>query len=397
MTVTDHWLLPEGIDEILPPTAARIERLRRRTLDLFESWGYELVIPPLVEYLDALLTGLGSDLELQTFKLTDQLSGRLLGVRADMTPQVARIDAHRLGRDTPVRLCYLGPVLHTRPDGPGGSRDPLQIGAELYGHAGIDSDVEVLSLLVEVLRLAGARTVWVNISHIGIFRGLAASAGLDEERRAELFDILQRKAVPELHARCRRWALSEASRAHFAALAELNGGTEVLDQARARLADAGADVGAALDACERLATLAGERAHGVEFHFDLAEMRGFNYHTGVMFEAFVPGWGRAVAWGGRYDDVGRVFGRARPATGFSTDLKLLARFDADAGRDEGTGTGGIYAPPVRDAALEAAVRALRASGERVVAGLPGQACDPAALGCDRRLELGADGWVVVGN
>ena len=224
MSARDRWLLPEGIAEVLPAEAAALERARRRLIDLFERWGYELVVPPFVEYLESLLTGTGGDLDLQTFKLTDQLTGRLMGVRADMTPQVARIDAHSLRRVGPVRLCYLGTVLHTLPDGIARSRSPIQVGAELYGHAGMESDVEVLCLMLESLASAGVRPVHVDLGHVGVFRGLAREARLDAEQERQLFDALQRKAVPEVEEWLARWELPAPVRARLSALPVLNGG-----------------------------------------------------------------------------------------------------------------------------------------------------------------------------
>ncbi|HEY5789875.1 MAG TPA: ATP phosphoribosyltransferase regulatory subunit, partial [Gammaproteobacteria bacterium] len=242
----DRWLLPEGIDELLPGEARRLEQLRRRLLDLYASWGYELVVPPLIEYLESLLVGTGHDLDLETFKLTDQLSGRLMGVRADMTPQVARIDAHRLQRAAPSRLCYLGTVLRTRPGGPSRTRSPLQVGAELYGHAGVESDAEILALLVETLEACGIRGAHVDLGHVGIFRSLAHRAGLDAVQEAELFALLQSKARPELEAALAAWRLPPAAAAQLLALVELNGGDRVLADAATRLAGAGAEVAAAL-------------------------------------------------------------------------------------------------------------------------------------------------------
>jgi ATP phosphoribosyltransferase regulatory subunit len=210
MTIQDRWLLPEGIEEILPPAASRLERLRRELLDLYARWGYELVIPPLIEFLESLLTGAGDDLELQTFKLTDQLSGRMMGVRADMTPQVARMDAHRIKRTGPTRLCYMGPVLRTRADGFGGSRSPYQAGVELYGHRGHESDLEVLTLMLETLATAGVGDVHLDLGHVAIFRELARLTGLDQEREALLFEALQRQAFPEIHQHLAAWALPKS-------------------------------------------------------------------------------------------------------------------------------------------------------------------------------------------
>jgi len=392
MAKTDRWLLPEGIDEVLPPEAQRLETLRRQLLDFYRGWGYELVIPPIIEFVDSLLTGTGNDLDLQTFKLTDQLSGKLMGVRADITPQVARIDAHQLKRDVPTRLCYIGTVLHTRPDGFAGSRSPLQVGLELYGHSGIDSDVEVLQLMVETLALTGVSPVHIDLGHVGIYRALAREAGLDVAQEAELFDALQRKARPEIEDMQRRGLLGDVPGTMLCDLVELNGGAEVLGQARQRLASAGGEVQAALDDLERIATVLAARRPEITLHYDLAELRGYHYHTGVVFAAFVPGHGQAIAQGGRYDDIGRVFGRSRPATGFSTDFKTLV---ALAPGSAAPVVGGIFAPCSEDAALRARVAELRAQGERVVCALPGQSGGGAEMGCDRALVERDGRWEVV--
>ncbi|RJQ47780.1 MAG: ATP phosphoribosyltransferase regulatory subunit [Gammaproteobacteria bacterium] len=390
MPTHDRWLLPEGIEEVLPPQARRLEQLRRRLLDLFQCWGYELVVPPLIEYLEALLTGTGNDLDLQTFKLTDPLSGRLMGVSADMTPQVARIDAHYLKRNTPTRLCYFGGVLHTRPDGFARTRNPLQAGAELFGHAGIESDAEVLALMVETLRLTGIRDFHVDLGHVGIFRALASDAGLDAARESELFDALQRKALPEIEELLVRLKLDKKQHARLLCLAELNGGAEVLIDAEQRLRGAPQAVGDALAKLKVIAQAAEQRFGGVPLYFDLAELRGYAYHTGVVFAAFVPGHGQAVAQGGRYDDVGKVFGRARPATGFSTDIKTLLGLMPAAP----SAARGIYAPTLEDAALHAKISELRAQGERVVMELPGQSGGARDMQCDRVLVKQNGVWAV---
>jgi ATP phosphoribosyltransferase regulatory subunit len=390
MSRTDRWLLPEGIEELLPAEASRLEALRRRLLDLYATWGYAQVMPPFIEYLESLLVGSGSDLDLETFKLTDQLTGRLMGVRADMTQQVARIDAHRLQHEAPTRLCYLGTVLRARPDGPGGSRSPLQVGAELYGHAGIESDAEVVALMIETLEACGIRDVHLDLGHVGIFRGLTAAAGLDELREAELFEMLQRKARAELEAAVAGMPQEHASR--LLALVDLNGGDEVLDAARERLAGATAEVDAALASLAGVAEVLRRERPELVLHFDLAELRGYRYHTGVVFAALVPGHGEAIARGGRYDDVGRFFGRARPATGFSTDLRTLLRLSD--GQATAQVESGIFAPADADPALCAAIRELRERGERVVRALPGQVGGAAEMDCDRELVRNDDGWEI---
>jgi ATP phosphoribosyltransferase regulatory subunit len=391
MTEQDRWLLPEGIEELLPPRAARVEGLRRRLLDLYRGWGYELVTPPLIEYLESLLTGMGGDLDLQTFKLTDQLTGRLMGVRADITPQVARIDAHRLQREAPVRLCYLDRVLRTRPEEFGGSRSPLQVGAELYGHAGIESDVEILCLMLETLELTGVPDLHVDLGHVGIYRGLACAAGLNAEQEATLFDALQRKALPELGALLEGYGVRGAVRRGLAGLAEWNGGEECLDEAQAALRGVRHGVGEALAELRAIAAALRARRPGLPLYFDLAELRGYHYQTGVVFAAFTPRYGQEVARGGRYDGIGRVFGRARAATGFSADLHHLVALGSD---ESEAAAGGIFAPWGDGPALQARVHELRAAGERVVSVLPGQAGGAAEMGCDRRLVERDGEWYV---
>jgi ATP phosphoribosyltransferase regulatory subunit len=393
MSSKDQWLLPEGIEEVLPPEAWRLESARRELLDLFSGWGYELIMPPLIEYLESLLTGTGNDLDLQTFKVTDQMSGRMLGLRADMTPQAARIDAHPLRRDAPTRLCYMGSVLHTRLDGYAGSRSPLQVGAELFGHAGIESDAEILGLLLASLDLLEISDVHIDLGHVGIFRGLAQDAGLSASQENELFDALQRKAVTEIDGMLAAYVADEAQRGRLAALAGLNGGWEVLDTARELLAGASAPVKAALDNLTAIAGMIKQRPGEMDtrINFDLAELRGYKYQTGMVFAMFVPGCGQEIARGGRYDAVGEVFGRARPATGFSTDLKTLMNLSPRSFAAQG---GAILAPAATEPDLFAAIQELRNSGERVVCVLPGQAGDAAVMGCDRELVLEQGSWIV---
>jgi ATP phosphoribosyltransferase regulatory subunit len=386
----DRWLLPEGIEEILPPRAEQLEATLRRLLDMFKSWGYELVMPPFIEYLESLLTGTGNDLDLQTFKLTDQMTGRLMGIRSDMTPQVARIDAHCLKRVVPTRLCYMGTVLKTLPPTHGGNRSPMQVGAELYGHAGVESDVEVLRLMVKTLHTAGLEHVYLDLGHVGIFRGLAQQAHLDAETEARLFDALQRKAKPEIVELLAEKSLPASLHKMLESLADLHGDASVLDTAASVLAEADGAVQQALENLRQIASLAADLP-GTSVHFDLAELRGYHYHTGVVFAAFVPGQGQAIAQGGRYDDIGKVFGHARPATGFSTDLKtVLSLVDANSPEVRG-----IFAPCMEDAALTQVIDELRESGERVIQALPGQTGGALEMGCDRELVLKNGSWQAV--
>jgi ATP phosphoribosyltransferase regulatory subunit len=314
------WLLPEFIEDILPAEAMRIERLRRRILDLFFGRSYQLVMPPLLEYMDSLLTGTGHDLELRTFKVVDQLSGRMMGLRADITPQVARIDAHLLDRKGVTRLCYCGSVLHTRPAAPGATREPLQIGAELYGEAGARADLEILRLLCDALKAAKARGPRIDIGHVAVFRSLVQAARVRPELERDLFEALQRKDIPAIRALTKK--LPAKTREALSLLPELYGGPEVLSLAARKLPR--------IDSLKSaLATLrALSRACPVPASFDLAELRGYHYHSGVVFDAYCEGGRGAasfpVARGGRYDEVGKAFGRARPATGFSIDLRSLA-------------------------------------------------------------------------
>ena len=311
-----RWLLPEHIEDILPDEAMRIEVLRRRILDLFFQSNFKFVIPPLVEFTDSLLTGTGHDLDLRTFKLVDQISGRMMGVRADITPQVARIDAHLLNSKGVTRLCYCGSVLHARPAGPGATREPIQIGAEIYGHAGIDSDLEVQALLCRALKIAGAKGARMDVGHVAVFRSLVRAAGIEHEREVGLFEALQRKDVPTLKNLTRK--LDARTRNALLLLPELYGGIEVLALADRKLPEI-KEIKTSLATLRALA-----KAAPIPLSFDLAELRGYHYHSGVVFDAYCDGVSGAVARGGRYDEVGKAFGRSRPATGFSIELRSLA-------------------------------------------------------------------------
>jgi len=392
MRKKNSWLLPEGISEMLPAQAAHVERLRRDLLDTFERWGYQLVVPPFVDYLESLLIGSGSDLDLQTFKLTDQLSGELLGVRADMTPQVARIDAHNLKHAWPTRLCYAGTVLHTVGDPLEKTRSPMQIGAELYGHAGIESDYEIVQLMLEMLAISGAQHVHLDLGHVGIYRALVQLAGLDATQEAELFDVLQRKARTELSELLNGFAIAAELKALFEALTKLNGDVQVLDKAGRLLDLADAGIDQALGELQAIADKLQRDYPSLAVSFDLAELRGYHYHTGVVFAAFVPGMGREIARGGRYDNIGAVFGRARAATGFSADLKTLAGL-----LEPQVSIGGrqsVLAPADDDADLAVLVRDLRAEGTKVIRYLPGQTGSAEQLGCNAVLEKQDGRWVV---
>ncbi|MGZ8192333.1 MAG: ATP phosphoribosyltransferase regulatory subunit [Methylobacter sp.] len=392
MQQKDSWLLPDGIEEILPEDAKHLENLRRTILDMFACWGYELVIPPIIDYLDSLLTGSGHDLELQTFKLTDQISGEMLGVRADMTPQVARIDAHNLKHEWPTRLCYVGTILHTRGDPLEKTRSPMQIGAELYGHAGRESDIEVIRLMLEMLAMAGLQAVHLDLGHVGIYRALSKQAGLTEMQESELFDVLQRKARPELQDLLAEYSIDSDLKTMLMKLPELNGGRETINKARQMLSTANNEVKQALADLEAIAEKLAVNFPSLPISFDLAELRGYHYHTGVVFAAFVPSIGREIARGGRYDNIGAVFGRARPATGFSADLKTLSSLSKDSCQQEQGAL--IFAPHLDDWTLNEKIRDLRAQRQAVIQQLPGQAGNAKELGCTSILEKDNQNWVV---
>ncbi len=373
MTDSIRWLLPEGIEEVLPPRARQIELLRRDLLDLYHSWGYELVIPPFIEYLESLLTGVGSELDLQTFKVTDQLTGRMMGIRADITPQVARMASHSLQRDGVVRLSYSGSVLRTRSPNLLPSRSPLQIGAELFGSARLAADIEIADLMLETLERIGLQGLHLDLGHVGVYRAIVESAAFGVDAKRELFDILRRKAVTELDdfigAEVKEQVLGDRLRI----LVDLHGGIEVLAEARLKLAAVPA-VANCIAELEELAEAVTTAHPDIDLYFDLGELRGYQYHTGVVFSAYVDGYGQSIAKGGRYDDIGSVFGRARPATGFSADLKALARLLSG----PAPAVTAIHAPEDSDPALAAEVRRLRETGEVVLkdlggAGLPAQA------------------------
>jgi len=348
------------MEEVLPAQAETVERLRRQLLDLYRSWGYQLVIPPLMEFTESLLVGLGRDLDLLTFKMTDQLSGRTLGVRADITPQVARIDAHSLAEEGVTRLCYAGAVLHTRAKTLMGSRAPIQLGAELYGDNSRAADVEVIRLMLATLKSVGLEKVSLDLGHVGIYEAVLDTLILTGEQEQTVFDALQRKSVPDLEV-----ALENAdpgSRDLVIALVDLHGDDSVLTQARELFADKVPGALRALDALQEVAADIRRQQSELDIYFDLAELRGYHYHTGIVFAAYVPGHGQALANGGRYNDVGGVFGRARPATGFATDLKALMRLDTAAVKEQGA----ISMPDSDDPALVYKADELRAAGEVVV-------------------------------
>lgn len=400
MLQQDYWLLPEGMEEVLPEAAQRLEGLRRQLLDLFKSWGYQQVIPPMVDFLDSLLTGSGYDLDLQIFKLTDQLSGRMLGVRADMTPQVARIDAHHHRQDIPTRLCYLGTILRARSADPEGNRSPIQMGAELYGHSGLDSDLEVLKLMMEMLAVSGIINVHLDLGHVGIYRTLAQQAGLDQQQEAELFAVLQRKGRTDLLELLAQYQLTERMQQMLFALSELNGDEAVIERARSVLAQADEPVAQGLTELESVFKALRTQFPLLPIHFDLAELRGYHYHTGIVFAALVPEKGREIARGGRYDAIGQVFGRARPATGFSADLKTLvslqtAGMDGETNDPKENDSVFVADTDESDADLHDRVRDLRAAGRTVIKALPGQVGGAAEMNCSYQLQKQGQKWEII--
>ena len=386
----NRWLLPEDIADILPAEAAKVEALRRRLLDLYQSYGYELVTPPLIEFLDSLLTGTGADLNLQTFKLVDQLSGRTLGLRADMTPQVARIDAHLLNRDGVTRLCYAGSVVHARASITSASREEVQLGAEIYGCASLDADSEAISLLLQTLRLAGQEQVYLDLSHAGVLAGVLEGVTLTPADMQTVYGLLQSKDRPSLVA----WSQAVPTDCAKAllALTHLNGpSSEVLKKARKGefALPNNLQVQESLLQLEALLASMTELAPTTEMSIDLADLRGYQYHTGVTFAAYIADLAQPIARGGRYDQVGAAFGRARPATGFSLDLLTLASLSkASALRPV------IRAPWLSDAALLAQISHLREAGEVVIQIKVGEEFLSSQFQCDRELVQQGKNWVV---
>ncbi|MFW5444492.1 MAG: ATP phosphoribosyltransferase regulatory subunit [Methylococcaceae bacterium] len=392
MQKKDSWLLPQGIDDVLPKDAKHLEALRRKLLDVFSCWGYELVIPPVVDFLDSLLTGSGHDLDLQTFKLTDQVSGEMLGVRADMTPQVARIDAHNLKHNRPTRLCYVGTTLRTLGDSLEKTRSPMQIGAEIYGHSGIESDFEVIQLMLEMLAVTGLQHVHLDLGHVGIYRALSEQAGLTQQQEAALFDVLQRKARTELDELVDGLQIEQKYQHIFKTLPTLNGGRDVLAKATEILADTNDAVNVALAELQAMADKLNTNFPSLPVSFDLSELRGYHYHTGIVFASFIPEVGREIARGGRYDNIGEFFGRARAATGFSADLRLLASLSQQSNEENAVQL--IYARLSDDTSLMEAVRDLRAKGITVVQQLPGHPNEIDELACTGVLEKDNQNWVI---
>jgi ATP phosphoribosyltransferase regulatory subunit len=378
-----YWQLPQAVEEVLPEQASALEALRRELLDLYKHWGYELVFPPLIEYSESLLTGLGADLDLLTFKLTDQLTGRTLGIRADITPQVARIDAHSYLKRGVSRLCYAGTTLHTHPKSLMASRCPVQVGAELYGDSSEQADIEIIRLLIETLRTSGVGALTLDIGHVGVYQAVFAAADIDQND-TDIFDALQRKSAPDLAvalqdkpAQTREW---------LTALMNMHGDIDTLDRARQTFGSSVPAVSQAIDQIETVIKALSAVAQDIDWYVDLAELRGLNYHTGLVFAAYAKGAGQALANGGRYDSVGQIYGRARAATGFAVDLKtLLAQ-----GRYTAKSQGAISVPAIMDTKLESLINDLRANGQIVIRALLNEHDER----CDREIVLIDDVWTV---
>ena len=390
MTKANRWLLPDGVDEILPPQASQLESLRREILDLYSTWGYELVMTPLIEFLDSLLILPSNELQLQTFKIVDQLTGRGMGVRADITSQAARIDSHVLQSEAPTRLCYADSVLHTTPQSLLGSRSPLIVGAELYGHNGIESDIEVITLMLHTLACVDIKDSQLALGHVQIYHSLVEEAGLEKEVEQKLFAALQRKSSSEIEQVLTEASADKTLVENIQALSTLHGDESILDKAASSIKSKSPAVTESIEELRQIANAIKQRFPTQSLYFDLGELRGYEYHTGIVFAAYVSSYGEAIANGGRYDDIGEVFGRARAATGFDADLKILMA----QGNKEFPSKQRIYAPADDDPALAVAVSALRVEGHQVVSAFTGQEDSAADLGCNHQLIKNGDGWKV---
>ena len=392
---SNRWLLPDGVQETLPPAALSVDLLRRKVLHMYHCWGYDLVMPAMIEFMDSLLTGTAHSLDTKTFALVDQLTGKQMGVRSDMTPQVARIDAHLLADDSNndrvARLCYCGHLLHAQADGITSSRTPLQIGAEIFGNGSITADVEVVSLMIETLHTVGLEHVSIDIGHVGIFRSLVSNTEVNSQQEALLFDMLQRKSIPELKVYLTQLDLSDQLREQFHQLALLNGDVSIIDEARQIFAEGQDVLHQALDHMQAVVEAVQTKYPSTLINCDLSELRGYNYHTGLVFAAFLPGQGKEIARGGRYDNIGGIFGNARPATGFSADLLNLHQLS----NTPQTITQGILAPYGNDQSLNQEIQRLRSEGQRVVVDLTDGKSNPAEQQCDKILTRQNNGWVIL--
>lgn len=388
MTNVTNWLLPDGFEEVMPDEAMRLEQQRASLLGLMTSWGYQLVGTPLAEYLDSLLSGVGRDLDLLTCKITDQLTGKLMGIRADMTPQIARMDAHHLSDSAISRYCYAGSVLRSRSAGPGEPREIFQIGAELFGYAGVEADLEILELMASLLTQAGISNVTLDLGHAGIFRSLCEQAGLSDVQEKNYYNVLQTKSETDMQAFLGELALSDGLKSQLAGLAGLHGGREVLESARQLLATDAPETGAALDTLEMIAVQIAGSWDEEHLYFDLAELPGYRYHTGIVFSAYLPGQGAAIARGGRYDNIAEAFGKARPAIGFSADLRKLLRLAA---QDDASPEGIAVKIPC-DRQTSAYAHELRQQGETVIYWLPEMSESEIRRQCNRILVFEGDAF-----
>jgi ATP phosphoribosyltransferase regulatory subunit len=391
MSLSNRWLLPDGVDELLPPEAWALENMRRAMLDTYASFGYELVTPPLIEFIESLLTGTGNNLDIQTFKVTDQLTGRMMGVRADITPQAARIDAHLLKTQDVSRLCYVDTVLHTRPAHMMTNRTPLQIGCELFGEKDVAADLEVVSLMLKTLEHAGIRSVHIDLAHAGIYRSLIAAASLPVDMEARVFDALKRKSIPELDSLASGQYAAVVS--IIRDIAQLSGSVEALDDIKASIElsseFSGLETLAAIEELKYFAEQIIKRFPQVDLGYDFCELRGYDYHTGIMFSAYTPGFGYALAKGGRYDSIGKDFGSSRPATGFTADLKTLVRLGQQDGIQRDAG---VLAPSGDGVDLLEAIDQLRSNQRRVVQCL--NADDSSHYNCTQQLVFESGAWQV---
>lgn len=393
------WRLPDGMDELLPPQAAALEWLRRTIYDMHIGWGFQPVEPPFVEYIDSLLSGTGRDFDRQTFKVTDPLSGRTMGVRADMTPQVARIDAHHLSDSGVSKLFYLGTVVRAHADGIEKNRAQLQLGAEIFGHSGPQSDVEVIQLMLATLNSAGIQETHLDVGHVGIFRGVSEQLNLSSDDQSTLFTLLQKKSVPDIKQHCHKAGFDENTKQLLCRLCSMHGDHGAFGQVSAELAASSwGSHPAIINALQELQVIVDlllPLSGNTTLHFDLAEVRGYEYHTGPVFAAYTPGFGSEIARGGRYDGIGETFGQARPATGYSTDLKLLMRcIDEEqvATRSDSlfNKQSAILCPHENTPELQAKVQELRQQGEIVIRKLSGLNESV----CDRVMQKKDNQWVV---
>ncbi len=382
----ENWQLPEGIEESLPDEALRLEGLRRKLLDMYLSWGYEFVMPPMIEYLDSLLVE-SPALDLQTFKITDQLSGRLMGIRADMTPQIARIDAHCLKSKGPARFSYMGTVLKTRPDSFAGSRGPLQFGVELYGYEGVEGDLEVINLMLDSMEICGIDSLHLDLGHVGIFKEISRLAGLETDQEEALFDMLQRKSIPEIRLFLDSLDLDADVKSALIALPRLTGGQSIFAEAETLKVFQTGLVSEYLQDLSLLGNKLQEKYPQLEVNYDFAELCGYRYKTGIAYALYTPGEGRELARGGRYNGIGAAFGNARPATGFSADLKNLLRLSKV---EVKSSVRKIFA---NDQVSENCISKLRNQGEIVVQAL-GAAQNPQDYGCTHQINKLNNQWKV---